>query len=429
MKRILVYPVLLTFSIFQKTGNVSNVLKRMKTHISTRIKYIHFDVFVPRKISSLLYKSDVFIPLFEYLFSAIICISCLSIVPCMGLIKIFIILLLILLLIFPITRIFFRPSLPIISWLILFYACRFIPSSMRPHIWVTILPTLENILYGDRLSDLLSNYTYFFLDILAWIPYGIIHFGAPFVTAVIIYLSSPPGTLPVFAKSFGYLNLIGVIIQLAFPCSPPWYRNVYGSQPANYNMEGSAGGLARIDGFFGTKVYTSAFPASPLVFGAFPSLHSGHATLEALFLSYIFPKITPYLVIYVLWLWWCTMYLTHHYFVDLIGGSCLAIFIFYIAQYNYLPHMQSGNLFRWDHKYTICDLSRIDDSVIPFSNPSLGRYKSLENDEMFEITGNDHIYRSCSLSSVWSRDIVDFINAPNSMYDIEECEDIDIIVK
>jgi hypothetical protein len=43
------------------------------------------------------------------------------------------------------------------------------------------------------------------------------------------------------------------------------------------------------------------------------------------------------------------MYLTHHYFVDLIGGSCLAVTVFYIAERNYLPQVQSGKLFRWHY--------------------------------------------------------------------------------
>ncbi|QSL66838.1 hypothetical protein MERGE_001225 [Pneumocystis wakefieldiae] len=266
-------------------------------------------------------------------------------------------------------------------------SCLFIPSSIRPHIWISILPTLENILYGVRLSSLLSNHTHFFLDILAWIPYGIVHFGAPFVTAIIIYLFSPSGTLPVFAKSFGYLNLIGVIIQLLFPCSPPWYETVYGSQLANYSMGGSAGGLARIDNFFGTKLYTSTFPASPLVFGAFPSLHSGHATLEALFLSYIFPKTTPYFIIYVLWLWWCTMYLTHHYFVDLIGGSCLAVFIFYISSYNYSSHICSRNIFRRDYHSIIYDLPKTEPEI---SKLSFVQYNLLEDNKINEISHDNH---------------------------------------
>lgn len=117
------------------------------------------------------------------------------------------------------------------------------------------------------------------------------------------------------------MNLVGVTIQLLFPCSPPWYENMYGLAPANYSIPGSPAGLAAIDKLFHIDLYTSTFTASPMVFGAFPSLHSGSATIEALFMGNIFSRLRPLFVLYILWLWWATMYLSHHYAVDLVGGS------------------------------------------------------------------------------------------------------------
>ena len=124
---------------------------------------------------------------------------------------------------------------------------------------------------------------------------------------------------------------------------------MYGLAPADYTMNGSPGGLERIDQLFGTNLYSSSFSASPVVFGAFPSLHSGWATMHALFLQHRFPHLRTGLIAYVMWLWWATMYLTHHYFIDLIGGSCLAVTVFYIAERNYLPQIQPGKLFRWHY--------------------------------------------------------------------------------
>lgn len=207
-------------------------------------------------------------------------------------------------------------------------------------------------MYGANLSNLLSAHKSVVLDVLAWLPYGIIHFGAPFVCSGIMFLFSPPGTLPVFARSFGYMNLIGVMIQMFFPCSPPWYENLYGLAPANYSMPGSPAGLARIDQLFGIDLYTSTFTASPMVFGAFPSLHSGCATIEALFMDHTFPKLRPLWVMYVLWLWWSTMYLSHHYAVDLVGGSILSGVVFYYAKSRFLPRLQADKIFRWDYDYT-----------------------------------------------------------------------------
>lgn len=96
-------------------------------------------------------------------------------------------------------------------------------------------------------------------------------------------------------------------------------------------MPGSPGGLLRIDRVFHSNGYTNTFGSAPLVFGAFPSLHSGCAVMEALFLSHFFPKFKTFYWCYVGILWWATMYLSHHYLIDLTGGACLSVGIFYIT--------------------------------------------------------------------------------------------------
>ena len=95
-------------------------------------------------------------------------------------------------------------------------------------------------------------------------------------------------------------------------------------------MPGSPGGLMRIDRVFHSSGYTNAFGAAPLVFGAFPSLHSGCAVMEALFLSHFFPMFKPLYWTYAGILWWATMYLSHHYLIDLTGGACLSVLVFYL---------------------------------------------------------------------------------------------------
>lgn len=228
---------------------------------------------------------------------------------------------------------------------------RFIPPDWRPGIWVRLLPALENILYGANISNILSAHKNVVLDVLAWLPYGICHYGAPFVCSLIMFIFGPPGTVPVFAKTFGYISLTAVAIQLVLPCSPPWYENTYGLAPADYSIPGDPAGLARIDELFGIDLYTSGFHASPVVFGAFPSLHAADSTLAALFMSHVFPKLKPVFVTYTLWMWWATMYLSHHYAVDLVGGGILASVAFYFAKARFLPRVQPDKQFRWDYDY------------------------------------------------------------------------------
>ncbi|KAK0539941.1 Phosphatidylinositol:ceramide phosphoinositol transferase (IPC synthase) [Tilletia horrida] len=245
------------------------------------------------------------------------------------------------LLLMPITSQFFLPAAPILCWLLFFYSSKFIPATARPHIWVSLLPTLETIWYGANISDILTQFGHPILDILAWFPYGVIHFVGPFVVAACLFVFGPPGAVKFFGSAFGFLNLIGVFIQVLLPCAPPWYELREGLTPANYSMKGSPAGLARIDALFHGHGYTLTFSNAPVPFGAFPSLHAGCATMEALFCSYFFPialnmfrgrlRVDSRLLYwaYCFWLYWCTMYLMHHYLIDLVAGACLATLSFY----------------------------------------------------------------------------------------------------
>lgn len=95
-------------------------------------------------------------------------------------------------------------------------------------------------------------------------------------------------------------------------------------------MPGSPGGLARIDKIFHGHGYTETFSHSAVIFGAFPSLHGANSTLEALVISHFFPQHRVKIWCYALTLWWATMYLTHHYLIDVTVGGCMAIFFFYV---------------------------------------------------------------------------------------------------
>lgn len=300
--------------------------------------------------------------------------------------------------------------------LTIFFTSRFIPSSWRPPIWVRVLPALENIFYGANLSNILSTHQNVVLDILAWLPYGIIHFGAPAVCSIIFFVFGPPGLTPIFARSFGYMNIIGVLIQFMFPCSPPWYENLYGLAPAHYGMPGSPAGLARIDELFGLDLYTSGFTASPVPFGAFPSLHAANATIEALFMSHLFPRFRTAFIIYALWVWWATMYLSHHYAVDLVGGSLLAAVTFYYAKSRFIPCMQHDKTVRWDYDYV-----EVGDAKDTYNYDLATLHGEFQTDSDEWTVGSSSSISSGSLSpvdeaqSIWDGDTV----GGNS--DIEAC--------
>lgn len=91
----------------------------------------------------------------------------------------------------PFTSQFVLPATPIFAWLWNFWCSRYSIAALRPHIWVSVLPTLESALYGANISDILTRYTSPALDILAWLPYGLVHFVFPFVTAALIWIFGP----------------------------------------------------------------------------------------------------------------------------------------------------------------------------------------------------------------------------------------------
>lgn len=266
---------------------------------------------------------------------------------------------------------------------------RYIPTEVRPHIWVKVLPALENVLYGANLSNILSAHTHPVLDVLAWIPYGLGHFGLPLICSIIIFLFAAPRTLPVYSKCFGWMSILGVTMALVFPCTPPWYENKYGLAPAHYGMPGSPAGLARIDALLGVDMYTTSFSTAPVPFGAFPSLHSADATLHALFMSHCFPQFRPLFIFYVGWLWWATMYLSHHYAVDVVGGGLIACVFFYVARARSLPHRQPEKAHRWDYDFVeVGELKKAADEEAAYGMGLLERRGTGDSDEWSLSSGS-----------------------------------------
>ncbi|EMR72747.1 putative pap2 superfamily protein [Eutypa lata UCREL1] len=227
----------------------------------------------------------------------------------------------------------------------------FVPYDIRPLVSVKVLPALEDILYGADLSNIISEYTNPILDVVAWFPYGIGHFGLPAICSALLFLFAAPGTTPYFARSFGWMSILGVAMQIVFPCTPPWYEKLHGLEPAIYGMQGSPAGLARIDDLFGVDLYTTSFTTAPVPFGAFPSLHAADAALHALFISHCFPRLRGFCAFYVAWLCWATMYLNHHYAIDLVGGIAIAVTVFFTVKARWLPLQQPDKANRWEYTF------------------------------------------------------------------------------
>lgn len=146
----------------------------------------------------------------------------------------------------------------------------------------------------------------------------------------------------------------------------------------------------RIDRVFHSSGYTNAFGGSPLVFGAFPSLHSGCAVMEALFLSHFFPQLKFFYWGYTGILWWATMYLSHHYLIDLTGGACLSVMMFYLL----MPEeFKDSDLIVGREEYEMVDGTTRDDADIDLDEEirKLEESGEVDGDEEETVRGKEAV--------------------------------------
>lgn len=121
--------------------------------------------------------------------------------------------------------------------------------------------------------------------------------------------------------------LLGFIGYVVFPCSPPRYFliNEY-SQPA------------QLYGWFIYNQLQSQWDSLSVVSaGAFPSLHVGISSVALIFAfrfrkRSLFDRILYYIYLpLVVSLWASTIYLRHHWFIDILAGWALAYFACWIS--------------------------------------------------------------------------------------------------
>ncbi|KAG8726997.1 Aureobasidin resistance protein Aur1, partial [Ceratobasidium sp. 428] len=201
---------------------------RLYQDVFNAISRLNFSTSPSESLAKLCKYKFTWVDIAEHVFLAALAAPWLVLVPIIPfLLKLMVPPLVVALLVTPVTGQLFIPAAPVLIWANSWYASQFIPSEYRPQISVALLPTLESVLYGRNISDILTRYTNPILNVLAWLPYGVIHFTAPFIVAAALWLWRPNAgkenneALKLWARAFGYMNLVGVLIQLAFPCSPP----------------------------------------------------------------------------------------------------------------------------------------------------------------------------------------------------------------
>lgn len=168
-------------------------------------------------------------------------------------------------------------------------------------------------------------------DVVLWFSYVIGHFCVPLFTAIWLYVFHAPGALKLFSFALGSQNIAGVLTHLAFPNAPPWFITLNGEHgKASYDTPGYAAGLTRAPFATGTHLVDKGFHALPIVFGALPSLHLAMAVLCFFFVAHYSRWTIAKLALaaFVCVQWWATIYLDHHWRLDLIVGMMYAVVSF-----------------------------------------------------------------------------------------------------
>lgn len=181
-------------------------------------------------------------------------------------------------------------------------------------------------------------------DIASWASYVPGHAFTAIITAVWLYVFHPPGAVRVFSFMMGLQNIMAVLTHLLFPTAPPWFIHMYGEDhPANYDLEGYAAGLTRVDMQMGTHLHTNGFHKSPIVFGAIPSVHSSMAVMIFYFVGYFSNWTATKLLAltFVAYQWWSTMYLDHHWRIDLLIGMFYALLTYTLFLFSNRYGLQS----------------------------------------------------------------------------------------
>ncbi|XP_002157325.2 uncharacterized protein LOC100211216 [Hydra vulgaris] len=191
---------------------------------------------------------------------------------------------------------------------------------------ITFLPWLEYLIFHFYPHRFLSNFASPVLDFLAAIPY-LIHFPLPALFLIYLLIAENRRKyIFSFLWCAGWVNLVTIIIQLIFPTAPPWFVDsaVFDNEGHFIKSISNEAGFHRLDALLGHNIFHGIYSASPLKFGAFPSLHVAWPAIILVNEPWISKRFAWF---HMIWISWAAMYSNHHYAVDALGGILLVFIV------------------------------------------------------------------------------------------------------
>ena len=144
------------------------------------------------------------------------------------------------------------------------------------------------------------------------------HFVIPVIIAIILWYREKRLYWQ-FIIGLLIVSYLGFITYVFFPAAPPWWATKYGyllDQPVT------------LAPYFNPDLVESEGP-NPVA--AMPSLHMAYSSYIAIFIYYAFNK--KWIFLLPIAVGFSTVYLGHHYVIDLIAGLAYALIVFYFLRY------------------------------------------------------------------------------------------------
>ena len=191
-------------------------------------------------------------------------------------------------------------------------------------------PSLELLIFRCYPHQILAKFANPVFDCLAAIPY-LLHFPLPVLMILHKLIDKRRrSTLLFYIWCAGWVNFVGVAIQFVFPTAPPWYMDSVVFSPGGGELKAgyNEAGFHRLDAVLGFPLFHKLYSASPVKFGAFPSLHVAWPTIVLVSDPWISERFAK---LHVLWITWAALYSNHHYGVDALGAIAMVFTIRFIA--------------------------------------------------------------------------------------------------
>ena len=252
--------------------------------------------------------------------------------------------------------------LPFIGFWILYDMMRGIADDWRGYVYIREVYDAEVALFGrffqgsvpafwfQQLQQAYDSHTWKqVFDIIAANLYSS-HFFSPLILGWILWHTHDDRRMFYrFVWTLTILNAMALITFFLYPAAPPHYVLRFGFIQPSGRIFGLEGGLINIDRMIEMKFFTTIWNnMNPNAFAAIPSLHGAYPLVISLFAWIKFRKYPLFFIIFPLLVWWATVYLNHHYIIDLIIGSVYAGVAYAVNHYIVMPRFFDPLLFRKD---------------------------------------------------------------------------------